>query len=46
MQKEYLNFESEKKDLEQILQDKSNDIEMIEMAKKDLNEIENKKEKI
>ena len=27
--KEYINFESEKRDLEQILQDKSNDIEMI-----------------
>ncbi len=41
--KEYLNFDNEKKDLEQILKDKNNDIEMMEMAKKDLNEIENKK---
>ena len=43
--KEYLNFDSETKDLEQILKDKSNDVEMIEMAKKDLNEMEAKKEK-
>ena len=41
--KKYLNFENEKKGLEQILQDKDNDIEMIEMAKKDLSEIENRK---
>ena len=34
-----------KKDLEQILNDKNNDNEMIEMAKKDLSEIENKKVK-
>ena len=37
--REYLNFENEKKDLEQILNDKKQDIELIEMAKKDLNEI-------
>ena len=41
--KEYLNFEDEKKDLEQILKDKNNDEEMIEMAKKDLSEIDKKK---
>ena len=41
--KEYLNFDNEKKDLEQIVQDKNNDFEMIEMAKKDLDEIESKK---
>ena len=41
--KEYLNFDNEKKDLEQILQDKNNDLEIIEMAKKDLIEIENRK---
>ena len=34
--KDYVNFESEKKGLEQILNDKSNDIEMINMARKDL----------
>ena len=43
--KEYLNFETEKKNLDQILNDKSNDNEIIEMARKDLNEIELKKEK-
>jgi len=42
--KDYLNFENTKKDLEHILKDKSNDIEMIEMAKKDLSEIEKKKQ--
>ena len=42
--KEYINFENVKKDLEQILQDKSNDLEIIEMAKKDLEEMESKKE--
>ncbi len=43
--KEYLNFNDAKKDLEQILQDKSNDKEMLEMAEKDLNELRVKKEK-
>ena len=43
--KEYVNFENEKKDLEQILQDKSNGKEMKEMAEKDLNEMKFKKEK-
>ena len=38
--KKYLDFENEKKDLEIILKDKSNDSEMIEMAKKDLLEME------
>ncbi len=42
--KDYLNFDNTKKDLEHILKDKSNDIEMIEMAKKDLSEIEEKKQ--
>ena len=32
-----------KKDLKQIIEDKSNDTEMIDMAKKDLNELEIKK---
>ena len=41
--KEYINFEVVKKDLEQILRDKSNDLEIIEMAKKDLEEMESKK---
>ena len=42
--KEYINFDNEKKDLEQILQDKSSDKEIIEMAQKDLDDL-NKKEK-
>ena len=43
--KKYLNFDHEKRDLEQILSDKTNDMEMIEMAKKDLADMEEKKEK-
>ena len=42
--KSYINFDNEKRDLEPILLDKNNDTEMIEMAKKDLNDIEVKKE--
>ena len=42
--KKYINFENEKKDLEQILKDKDNDAEIIEMAEKDLNEMKLKKE--
>ena len=42
--KEYINFSEEKKDLEQILQDANNDSEIIEMAKKDLDEMKFKKE--
>ena len=38
--KDYVNFESEKKGLEQILNDNSNDIEMINLARKDLKDIE------
>ena len=43
--REYINFDNVKKDLEQILEDKTNDEEMINMAEKDLNEIKIKKEK-
>jgi len=43
--REYINFDNVKKDLEQILEDKTNDEEMIDMAEKDLNEIKIKKEK-
>ncbi len=42
--KEYVNFENEKKDLEQILSDKDNGAEIIQMAEKDLGEIKLKKE--
>ena len=37
--KEYINFENEKKDLTNMVQDKSNDQEIIELARKDLNEL-------
>ncbi|MDA8618762.1 peptide chain release factor 1 [Candidatus Pelagibacter bacterium] len=43
--KEYLDFENEKSDLINIVQDKSNDKEIIDLAQKDLNEITEKKEK-
>ena len=42
--REYVKFESVKKDLEQIIKDKNNDSEMIEMAEKDLNDLKIKKE--
>ena len=42
--REYLDFEKTKTDLENILRDKKNDDEMIEMAKKDLSDMEKKKE--
>ena len=42
--RDYLNLEKEKKDLENIIQDKNNDNEMIEMAEKDLNLLKTKKE--
>ena len=41
----YVNFESEKKDLDNMVQDKSNDEEIIELAQKDLIELIAKKEK-
>ena len=40
--REYLNFEKTKMDLEQILKDKDNDTEIVNMAKKDLSDIEKK----
>ena len=43
--KEYINFDNEKKGLQQILEDKNNDNEMLEMAQKDLDRIEQNKEK-
>tara|TARA_E500000178_G_C16975363_1_gene733072 strand:- start:424 stop:1500 length:1077 start_codon:yes stop_codon:yes gene_type:complete len=43
--RKYINFENEKKDLESMIQDKSNDQEMIDMAQKDLGELIKKKEK-
>ena len=43
--KEYVNFDNEKKDLLNLVQDKSNDQEIIDLAQKDLNELIKKKEK-
>ena len=37
--REFIKFEKEKKDLEQIIQDKNSDTEMVEMAEKDLEEL-------
>ena len=41
----YINFENEKRDLENIIIDKSNDQEIIDMAQNDLNDLVKKKEK-
>ena len=43
--REYLNYEIEKKDLVNMVQDKSIDKDIIELAEKDLNELNTKKEK-
>jgi peptide chain release factor 1 len=43
--KEYVNFDNEKKDLLNLVQDKSNDQEIIDLAQKDLDELIKKKEK-
>ena len=43
--KSFVKFEDEKKDLENIVKDKSNDPEMIELAEKDLTELFKSKEK-
>ena len=42
--KKFVNFENEKKDLVNMIQDKSNDQDIIELAQKDLNELTQKKE--
>ena len=42
--REYVDFENTKKDLDHILKDKSNDTEILEMAKKDLSDLIKKKE--
>tara|TARA_A100001011_G_scaffold295642_1_gene308013 strand:- start:2845 stop:3918 length:1074 start_codon:yes stop_codon:yes gene_type:complete len=41
--REYVKFDSEKKDLEHLLKDKNSDEEIVLMAEKDLNELKNKK---
>ena len=43
--KSFVKFEDEKKDLENIAKDKSNDPEMIELAEKDLSELLRSKQK-
>ncbi len=43
--REYVNFEKEKKDLINIIEDKKNDQEIIDLAQKDLEELKNKKNK-
>ena len=43
--RKFVNFEKEKKDLVNMVQDKSNDQEMVDLAQKDLNELIQKKEK-
>ena len=43
--RKFVNFENEKKDLLNMVQDKTNDQEMIDLAQKDLNELIEKKEK-
>ena len=43
--REYINFEKEKKDLLNLIEDKSNEQEMIDLAQKDLNDLIKKKEK-
>jgi peptide chain release factor 1 len=43
--KRYINFDNEKKDLLNMVEDKSNDQEIIDLAQKDLNELLLKKEK-
>ena len=43
--REYVNFENEKKDLINMVQDKSNEQEIIDLAQKDLNQLIEKKEK-
>ena len=40
----FVNFENEKKDLTNMIQDKSNDQDIIDLAQKDLNELIKKKE--
>ena len=43
--RKFVNFDSEKKDLENMVKDKKNDQEMIDLAQKDLNELVKNKEK-
>ena len=44
--RKYVNFENEKKDLLNLVDDKTNDQEMVDLAQKDLNELIKKKRKL
>ena len=44
--REYIKFDNEINDLEHIINDKSNDEEMTEMAEKDLNQLKEKKKRL
>ena len=41
--REYVNFDNEIKDLENIIKDKNNDTEMTEMAERDIDQLKVKK---
>ncbi len=43
--RDYINFENEKKDLVNLIEDKANDKEIVELAEKDLNDLIKRKEK-
>ena len=43
--RDYINFENEKKDLINLIEDKANDKEIVELAEKDLNGLIKRKEK-
>ena len=42
--RQFVNFENEKKDLDNLIQDKKNDKEMIDLAQNDLEELKKRKE--
>ncbi len=44
--REYVNFENQKRDLDYIIGDKTNDKEMVDLAQKDLNDLIKKKKKM
>ena len=44
--REYLKFENDQKDLEQMLKDKNSDSEMITLAEKELDELKEKKKRL
>ena len=43
--REYVNFENQKRDLDNMIDDKANDKEMVDLAQKDLNDLIKKKRK-